>query len=237
MDALEQEPNDDDGAERAFEALRAEVASLRRGIELLCRQGEEAKAVNYTLTLGQMMKTLEAVQARLVAIESKPALAMTAAVYRAEIGEAGRLAGEVAGRMLREGAAALSAVTRELREVSRQTRGAREQRAWLITVGAVGVIAGVGLWYAAAGLLPRSAGDWIAASLIGGGQWQAGQTLMQEASPVSFARMVKLYDTCGDQTTELCTAAIAVRTAESPGQDNRTQAGLAPARARQASRP
>ena len=69
--------------------------------------------------------------------------------------------------------------------------------------------------YVAAGLLPRSAGDWIAASLIGGGQWQAGQTLMEEASPVSFAKMVKLYNTCGDQPTELCTAAIALRTAES----------------------
>jgi hypothetical protein len=32
---------------------------------------------------------------------------------------------------------------------------------------------------------------------------------MQEASPASFARMVKLHDTCGDQMTELCTAAIA----------------------------
>ena len=236
MDAIGQEP-DDDGAERAFEALRAEVASLRRGIELLYRQGEEARTVDYTLTLGQMMKTLEAVQGRLAAIESKPALEMTPAVYRREIDDAGRLAGEVAGRMLREGTAGLTAVTRELREVSSQAREARQQRAWLISVGVVGVMVGVALWYVAVGLLPRGAGDWIAASLIGGGQWQAGLTLMQEASPVSFARMVKLYDSCGDQTTELCTAAITVRTAESAGQDGRTPAGAAPARPRQAARP
>jgi Family of unknown function (DUF6118) len=235
MDAIGQEP-DDDSAERAFEALRAEVASLRRGIELLCCQGEEAKTVDYTLTLGQMMKTLETVQGRLAAIESKPALEMTPAVYRREIDDAGRLAGEVAGRMLREGAAGLSAVTRELREVSSQARGAREQRTWLISVGAVGLMVGIALWYVAVGLLPRSAGDWIAATLIGGSQWQAGQTLMGEADPTSFARMVKLYDTCGDQPTELCTAAIAVRAAESPGQDGRTPAA-APARPRQASRP
>jgi hypothetical protein len=236
MDAIGQEP-DDDGAERAFEALRTEVASLRRGIELLYRQGEEAKTVDYTLTLGQMMKTLEAVQGRLAAIESKPALAMTPAVYRAEIGEAGRSAGEVAGRMLREGAAGLTAVTRELREVSSQARRAREQRAWLISVGVVGLMVGVALWYVAVGLLPRSTGDWIAATLIGGGQWQAGQTLMEEASPASFARMVKLYNTCGDQPTELCAAAIALKTAESSGQDGRTLAGAAPIKARQAQRP
>jgi hypothetical protein len=237
MDAIGQEPDDDDGAERAFEALCTEVASLRRGIELLYRQGEEVRTIDYTLTLGQMMKTLEAVQGRLAAIESKPALEMTPAVYRREIDDAGRLAGEVAGRMLREGAPGLTAVTRELREVSRQARGAREQRAWLVSVGAVGLMAGVALWYVAVGLLPRSAGDWIAASLIGGGQWQAGQTLMQEASPVSFARMVKLYDTCDDQPTELYTAAIATKTAESQRQDGRTPAEAVPARPRQASRP
>src|SRR5215475_13861516 len=97
-----EEDADTGGAERAFEALRAEVVSLRRGIELVCRQ--EAKTVDYTLTLGQMMKTLEAVQGRLAAIESKPALAMTPAVYRRENNDAGRLAGETAGRELREGA-------------------------------------------------------------------------------------------------------------------------------------
>jgi hypothetical protein len=229
--------DDTSGAERAFEALRAEVASLRRGIELVYRHGEEAKAVDYTLTLGQMMKTLEAVQGRLAAIESKPALEMTPAVYRGEIDDAGRLAGEVAGRMLREGAAGLSAVTRELRDVSSQARMARQQRAWLISVGAVGLMVGVALWYVAVGLLPRSAGDWIAASLIGGGEWQAGQTLMQDAGPVSFARMVKLYDTCGDQTTELCTAAIAVKNAEAAGQDGRMPAGAASVKPRQAARP
>ena len=63
------------------------------------------------------------------------------------------------------------------------------------------------------------AGDRLASSLIGGGRWQVGETLMERASPESFARMVKLYNTCGDQPTELCAAAIAARTAESSGRD------------------
>ena len=121
--------------------------------------------------------------------------------------------------------------------MSRQARGAREQRAWLIAVGVVGLMVGVGLWYVAAGLLPRSAGDWIAASLIGGGRWQAGQTLMEEASPASFAKMVKLYNTCGDQPVELCAAAIAVKTAEAAGLDGRMPAGAGAVKPRQAARP
>lgn len=77
-------------------------------------------------------------------------------------------------------------------------------------------------WYVLPSLLPWGAGDWLASSLIGGGRWQAGETLMERASPEGFGRMVKLYNTCGNQPTELCAAAIAARTAESPGQDDRT---------------
>ena len=113
---------------------------------MVYRQGQEAKAVDYSLTLGQMAKTLQGLQERLVAIEGKPALEMTPAVYRTEIAEAGRIAAEMAGRALREGASAQSAATRELREVTSQAREAREQRWWLTTVGAVGVIVGLGLW-------------------------------------------------------------------------------------------
>src|SRR6266851_2680645 len=45
---------EEDDAARAFENLREEVASLRRGIELVYRQGQEAKGVDYSLTLGEM---------------------------------------------------------------------------------------------------------------------------------------------------------------------------------------
>jgi hypothetical protein len=76
--------------------------------------------------------------------------------------------------------------------------------------------------YVAAGLLPRSAGDWIAASLIGGTRWQAGATLMEEASPDSFDKMARLYKACGEQTTELCEAVIAVRSVQSAQEGSRT---------------
>ncbi len=67
---------DEDEATRAFEMLREEVAGLRKGIELIYRQTQDAKAVDYSLTLGQMTKTLQTMEGRLVAIEGKPILAM-----------------------------------------------------------------------------------------------------------------------------------------------------------------
>ena len=50
---------------------------------------------------------------------------------------------------------------------------------------------GIALWYVLPSLLPWGAGDWLASSLIGGGRWQAGETLMERASPNRFDRMVQ----------------------------------------------
>ena len=129
---------EEDDAAQAFEALRAEVARLRQGIELVYRQGQEAKSaagsgaagpgVDYSLTLGQMQKALQAVQGRLETIEGKPALAMTPEVYRDRIEEMGRVAGQVAGRAMSEGAAAQSQATRELKDMLGRKRSTREQR-------------------------------------------------------------------------------------------------------------
>ncbi len=43
MDQPEHEAQESDGAEQAFVALREEVAALRRGVELVYRQGQEPK--------------------------------------------------------------------------------------------------------------------------------------------------------------------------------------------------
>lgn len=224
----ESDGEEEDDAARAFENLREEVASLRRGIELVYRQGQEAKAVDYSLTLGQMAKTVQGLQERLAAIEGKPALEMTPAVYQTEIAEAGRIAAEMAGR-----AVAQSMATRELREVTSQAREAREQRWWLTTAGAIGVIVGLGLWAILVDVLPWGAGTWLASlPLAGGDRWEAGQQLMRVADPAGFDRIVKLAQACGDQQVDLCAAAIAVKTAGSAG-----QAGSTPAAARHEPRP
>jgi hypothetical protein len=57
-------------------------------------------------------------------------------------------------------------------------------------------------------VLPGGGGDWLAAQLIGGGPWEAGQTLMRDADPESFAKLVKLYNTCGPRPVAFCAAAI-----------------------------
>jgi hypothetical protein len=77
---------DTGGAERAFEALRAEVGSLRRMVE-------ERAVPDYALTLGAIAKELQSVGARLTAIEGSPQLQATPALVAHQMRqEAGRLA-------------------------------------------------------------------------------------------------------------------------------------------------
>lgn len=211
----ERAPESEDDAARAFEALRAEVARLRQGVELVYRQGQETAAkgnVDYSLTLGRTERLLQVVDRRLEAIEGKPALAMTPEIYRERIEETGRLAGRMAGQAMSEGAAAQSQATRELKEVLGRARSKREQRWWLVTVGIFGVIMGMGLWMLLVQNLPWGAGTWLAAVPIAGDKWDAGQELLREASPVSYEKMVTLYNTCGDQPVAFCQEAIAAKT-------------------------
>jgi hypothetical protein len=232
MDGMNHEPEDDDAA-RAFEALREEVAALRRGVELVYRQGQQAAAAvpgapDYSPTLGKMEQALQVIAERLEAVERQPALTLTPASFRTEIDAVARVAADTVSLPFVDAVHRMQSVTRDLTELGGRVRERREQRMWVLTAGALGLIVGVGLWYVAGGLLPQSAGDWIAASLIGGSKWQAGETLMQESSPASWARMVRLYNACGEQTTELCEAAIAVRTVPSGQEGGRSASAAAP---------
>ena len=236
------EPSEADAAE-AFEALRAEVVGLRRGLERLdglVREGwrEQAEAreemPDYTPTLGAMAQELAEARERLAAIEGKPALALTPAGFQAELKAAVGAATTLPGMELRVATGQAKAVAGELEGLVGRVRARDEQRAWLWTAGLCGAMAGVLLWIVAVGVLPRGAGHWLATLLVGGGQWQAGAELMQGANPVGWDRVARLDRACGEVRTELCEAALAVRTSP-PGAP--AQPGPEEARATQPIRP
>ncbi len=59
---------------------------------------------------------------------------------------------------------------------------------------------------------PWGSGTWLA-GLAFGGRWSAGEAMMQQADPVAWERMVRLYKACPkDSLTELCEATMAVGT-------------------------
>jgi hypothetical protein len=205
------EDADSGGAERAFEALRAEVAALRQAVE-----GQTAP--DYALTLGAIAKELQDVGARLTAMEGHPALAMTPAGYSGQLIAAAERAHQAGGKALLDVQTQLGDAARRLERSAGNIRAREEQQRWIGAAVAGGVLLGIALWYVLPSLLPWGAGDWLASSLIGGGRWQAGETLMERASPESFGRMVRLYNVCGQQPIELCEAAITARPTTQPGE-------------------
>jgi hypothetical protein len=205
------EDADTGGAERAFEALRAEVAALRQAVE-----GQVTP--DYTLTLGAMAKELQDVSARLTTIEGHPALAMTPEGYSGQLNTAMERAHQAGGKAIWDVQTQLGAAARQLERSAGNIHTREEQQRWIGAAVAVGVLLGVALLYVLPSLLPWGAGDWLASSLIGGGRWRAGETLMERASPESFGRMIRLYNACGQQPVEACEAAITARSATGPGE-------------------
>ena len=218
------EASGEEDAVRAFEALKAEVARLRQGIELVYRQGEEAE-VDYSPTLGEMAKTLQAMQSRLAAIEGKPALGLTPQLFRQLIEDAGQHAGERAGRAMAEGAAAQSAATRELQALVGRAHTRKDQREWLGVAVAAGIILGMVLVRVLVAVLPWGGGDGLAAIMVGArNPWEAGEILMHDADRASFDKMVKLYNTCGPRPVDFCTAAIVLDEAAKAATGSRAEA-------------
>jgi hypothetical protein len=205
-------------AAQAFEGLRAEVAALRQGIELLYRQGQQAAAapapapaaVDYSPTLGAMAKELKGVEARLKAIEGKPALGLTPSTFKEDIWQAGLKASEQSVAVMRAVKSSFEDASEKFKGVLAGARARREQEAWVSAAALLGFMAGVVLWFLAAVLLPWGLGHRMAAALVGGDRWEAGSTLMNEANPAAWERVVRLNKACGDYAVGLCEAAIAV---------------------------
>jgi hypothetical protein len=219
MDQMEPEHDaqESDGAEQAFVALREEVAALRRRVELVYRQGQEPKGLvaagtDYSPTLGAIAKELKAAAARLDAIERAPALAITPAQQAGELRRELNYIGQDARSGLAHSQAELDGTVRELRGMIGSARARHDQQQWLWTAGVCGAMAGALLWFLLTAMLPWGGGTWLA-GLAFGGRWNAGEAMMQDASPAQWERMARLYKACPQEsTTELCETAEAVRT-------------------------
>jgi hypothetical protein len=213
-------PEDEaDAAERAFEALRRRWRRCG-GIELVYRQqqagaaGQDAAEIpDYSPTLGAMAQELRAVGQRLDGIEAQPALRLTPGEVTQQVAAGVRRASEEVARGHAQTGAQLNSAVGEMRALigSANEQFKQRRREW-IALG-VGAAMGLMLWYPLVWLTPFGGGHWLAASLIGGGRWRAGATLMREEDPVAWERMARLYKACGEQATEVCEAAMTVRPA------------------------
>jgi hypothetical protein len=134
------------------------VAALRRGIEFLHRQAQQAPAVpdapDYSPTLGAIAQKLRAVGKRLDGIEEHPALTLTPIAYATQVTAGVRRMEDEAGRSLTHAQGQFSDALHEMRSLicSTHSQFAQQRREWIAI--AIGVVVGLVLWYPLVWLTP-----------------------------------------------------------------------------------
>jgi hypothetical protein len=179
------EPQDhagEDGAAEAFEALRAEVAQLRAGVEALPAR---FKGPDYAPTLGAMATSL-------AAIETHPALQIVPDAFAYQLRQARDAAQQQGQRDLASAVQRVDAAAADLRVLVDGERIGREQNRWLAITTLAGAIVGLAAWVALSGPIARALpASWqvpekMAAATLRMDRWDAGADLMGSADPVSW---------------------------------------------------
>ncbi len=173
-------------AEQAFDALRAEVAGMRRALQGLAETLRQLNPVDYTETLGAMAKRLEILGSTMAAIEQHPAIRTTPTQYNQAITAAGE---GLVHKSVRELEGAMAAAVTERRELTAMIgtmRGKRKQWEWLGWTGSAAFILGLLISPVFARVLPFGWDGHVAAFIMHSDRWNAGTELMKAHHPEAW---------------------------------------------------
>jgi hypothetical protein len=182
--------SDSTAAERAFEALRAEVAGMRRALERLPETIKKLAPIDYTETLGAIAKNLEIVGSFMTAIEQHPVIRMGGAQYERMLAGAGEGLVHKSARALDQAAADAvkerRELTAELSAIIGSARTQDKQIKGLMWTGGIALLFGVLASPIFAHLLPFGWDGRVAAIVMNADRWTAGSTLMQAENPEAW---------------------------------------------------
>ena len=173
-------------AERAFDALRAEVAAMRQAMRSLPEVILKNQPADYTETLGAIAKKLEIVGSFMAAIEQHPAIRTTPAQYNQAIAAAGEGLMHKSVRELDSAKAGAVEERRELAVMIGTMRGRWKQWEWLAWTGSEAFFLGLLISPVFARVLPFGWDGHVAAFIMQADRWNAGTELMQAQSPEAW---------------------------------------------------
>lgn len=214
---------DDQGgadAAEAFEAMRGELALLRRAVEGLAAERGGVDIPDYSETLGRMQQGVDATADRIALINDvlarSPALAMTPEQMAQRIAAAGNAARREDQAALAKAGEDKARVMAELRAVTGSAWTRAEQKNRQLWFGLGGVAAGILAWAILPGLIAReiapASWQWperMAARTLDMPRWEAGQRMMQSADAAQFRAIVAADKivTANRETIEGCSKA------------------------------
>ena len=179
-----------DSAARAFEDLCAEISVLRRSVEALPQAWRDNQPPDYTEDLARVVKAMNAVGARMGAIEANPTLKMTPQAYGQGIRQAGLSASQEMQAAFQKAIGEVQGERQELANIIGQSRHQDRQNWWLLGVGLVCLVAGIGLSPVLAYLMPFSVGTRVASFIVGEkDRWNSGAMMMAISNPEGWQRV------------------------------------------------
>jgi hypothetical protein len=173
-------------AEAAFDALRAQVVVMRQAMEALPRAMKDARPVDTTETLGEIVQALRAVSAKLAEIERHPALRMTPQQYANAIAGVGDGLMRGAVQQLDRATAETVRERNALAAMIGTMNGQRRQIEWLLGIGLGAFLLGILISPVFVRLLPFGWDGEVAAFIMRGDRWQAGGSLMAAGNPEAW---------------------------------------------------
>jgi hypothetical protein len=180
------EDSEPTAAERAFDALRAEVAAMRQAMQSLSDVIKKSRPADTTETLGAIAKKLEIVGNFIAAIEQHPAIRTTPMQYNQAIAAAGEGLMHKSVRELEGAMAAAVTERRELAAMIGTMRGQWKQWKWLGWTGGAAFLLGLLISPVIARVLPFGWDGYVAAAIMSGDRWHAGVSLMKAGSPAAW---------------------------------------------------
>lgn len=184
---------------QAFDALRGEVALLRRAIEGLAAQNSNLDIPDYSETLGQMALHMKASARTLKDMGASPAFDMTPESIARRIEAAAQAARTSDHAAQIEARERLDRATADIRRIVSSARTAVEQRRRLAFGSGGGLLAGIILWSFLPGMIARSVPEswhWpesMAARTIGLPMGEAGAHMIQSANPEQWRDIIAAY--------------------------------------------
>lgn len=158
MDELDHEQGD--AAAEAFEAMRGELALLRRAVEGMAAEHGAIDTPDYSETLGQLQQGVNTAGENIARVgqflKAAPALAMTPEQMAQRIAAAGNAARREDQAALATASKGLEDVTRQLHRYVVSARSGDEQNRRLAWSAIGGAVFGMMLWAAGAGVVARA---------------------------------------------------------------------------------
>lgn len=197
----DEEDQGEAGAAEAFEAMRGELALLRRAVEGLAAERGAIDIPDYSETLGVLQQGVNTAGENIARIgqflKAAPALAMTPEQMAQRIAAAGSAARREDQAALAKAGEDKARVMAELRAVAGAAWTRADQKSRQLWFALGGAAAGILAWAVLPGLVAReiapTSWQWperMAARTLDLPRWEAGQRMMQSASPTAFRAIV-----------------------------------------------